>query len=452
MSALSFSAARKDFADGRDDPRAFLERCLAAIEAREPTVRAWVTMNVDRARREADESAARWRAGRPLSIVDGLPIGVKDLIFTADMPTQMNSPIFSGWRSERDAACVWWLRKGGALVLGKTVTTEFGVGASGPTTNPHDERRTPGGSSSGSAAAVAAGMVPVALGTQAMGSIVRPSSYCGTFGFKPGFGALNRGGIHGLIPSQAYLGTHAATLEDMWEVAAYIAETAGGDPGHPGLGGGLSMPAARRPARLLRLKTADWEQCDDGTKSAFEALLDRLRRLGIEIIEPEQSSEIRAFESDFADWIRVFMDVVCWEMRWPMAMYAEGREEEIGERATGFYRHGLAMTRADYAEALRRRQGYRDGWAEFAAIADAVITPSTTGPAPEGLKFTGPPAYNAISSGLQVPAISLPMLAVGGLPVGVQIMGFRGHDAALGAIAAWIWGSAPGADEGDGAR
>jgi Asp-tRNA(Asn)/Glu-tRNA(Gln) amidotransferase A subunit family amidase len=356
----------------------------------------------------------------------------------------MNSPIFEGWQSGRDAASVWWLRRGGALILGKTVTTEFGVGASGPTTNPHDPSRTPGGSSSGSAAAVAAGMVPVALGTQAMGSIIRPSSYCGVVGFKPSFGTLNRGGIHGLIPSQAYLGTHAATLGDAWEVAAYMAETAGGDPGYPGLDGTLRLPEPRRPRRLLWLKTAGWQACDEGTRSAFEAQVEAFRRHDIEIIEPERHDDVRRFEEDFADWIDVFMEVVCWEMRWPMAMYAEGQEHLIGERATRFYKHGLAMTRARYAEALERRQGYRDRYAAFAGLADAVITPSTLGPAPVGLKFTGPPDYNAISSGLEVPAISLPLMTVEGLPVGLQIMGFKDRDADLVAHAAWLGGEGTG--------
>lgn len=438
MTLTPFAAARRAFAAGTDTPRACLERCLAAIESREPVVRAWVTLNVEGARAAADAATARWRAGRPLSLVDGLPIGVKDLIWTADMPTQMNSPIYDGWRSGHDAASVYWLRRGGAVILGKTVTTEFGVGASGPTTNPHDPARTPGGSSSGSAAAVAAGMVPVALGTQAMGSIVRPSSYCGIYGFKPSFGALNRGGGHSLIPSQSYHGTHAASLEDAWQVAAHIAETAGGDAGDPGLDGGLDLPAPRRPARLLRLRTTAWDETDAATRAAFEDALEKLRAAGVDIVAPEDRPEVRAFEADMADWLEVYMDIVCWEMRWPMAMYAETKAHLIGERATGFYRHGLAMSRADYRAALDRRRRYAEQFAAFAAFADAAVTPATPGPAPVGLKFTGSPGFNALSSGLYAPAVSLPKLTVEGLPVGLQLIGYRARDADLAAVAAWV--------------
>lgn len=438
MTLSTFAEARRAFADNRDTPRDYLERCIAAIDAREPTVRAWVVLNIDGARKAADASTARWKAGQPLSIVDGLPIGIKDLIHTSDMPTQMNSPIYDGWRSGWDSASVYWLRHGGAVILGKTVTTEFGVGASGPTTNPHDPARTPGGSSSGSAAAVAAQMAPVTLGTQAMGSIIRPSSYCGVYGFKPSFGALNRGGGHSLIPSQSYIGTHANSLEDVWQVAAYIAETAGGDGGHAGMQGGLDLPAARKPMRLLRLKTSAWDETDAASRSAFEAYLDRLRAHGVEILDPDSVAAARDFEADFTGWLKVYMDIVCWEMRWPMAMYAEKGAHLIGERATGFYKHGLAMTREQYRTALDRRRRYGEQFATFAAVADAIITPATPGPAPIGLKFTGSPGFNALSSGLGVPALSLPKLTVDGLPLGVQLVGFRERDADLAAIAAWV--------------
>lgn len=162
---VSFSAALPRFRSGKDDPRRFLERCIETIERHEPAVKAWVTLDLAGARAAADASARRYRDGEPLSSVDGCPVAIKDIIATAGMPTQMNSPAFAGWQSGQDAACVQALRKGGAIILGKTVTTEFAIGHSGPTTNPHDAARTPGGSSSGTAAAVGCGMVPVGLGT-----------------------------------------------------------------------------------------------------------------------------------------------------------------------------------------------------------------------------------------------------------------------------------------------
>ena len=162
---LSFHSAIPNFLEGKATPRGYLERCLETIEAREHEVKAFVTLNIDGARAAADASTDRYRKGSPFSLVDGCPIGVKDIIETFDMPTQMNNDLYKGWRSNRDAACVHALREGGAIIVGKTVTTEFSFGRSGPTRTPHDLERTPGGSSSGSAASVGAGMLPVSLGT-----------------------------------------------------------------------------------------------------------------------------------------------------------------------------------------------------------------------------------------------------------------------------------------------
>ena len=174
-----FLAVTKDFASGKDSPRDFLERCIAELDAWEPRIGAFVALNLDAARAAADRSTERWRAGKPLSPIDGMPIGVKDIIETIDMPTENGSPLFAGYRSERDGASVAALREAGAVIVGKTVTTEFAWMQPRATRNPWDQSRTPGGSSSGSAAAVAVGAVSAALGTQVFGSILRPASFCG---------------------------------------------------------------------------------------------------------------------------------------------------------------------------------------------------------------------------------------------------------------------------------
>src|SRR5207302_2728995 len=184
------------FAGAGDTPRDFLERCLADLAALEPKIGAFVHLNLAGARAAADQSTTRWRDGRPRSPIDGMPLGIKDIIETADMPTENGSPLFAGWRSERDAASVAALREAGAVIVGKTVTTECAATEPRGTRNPHDLRRTPGGSSSGSAAAVASGMLSTALGTQVIGSTIRPASYCGCIGFKGSVGALNRGGSY----------------------------------------------------------------------------------------------------------------------------------------------------------------------------------------------------------------------------------------------------------------
>ena len=236
LSPKPYLSACPRFADGSDTPRQFLERCLADIAALEPKIGAFVHLDVDVARAAADRACARWREGRALSRIDGMPIGIKDIIETIDMPTQNGSPLYAGWQSGRDGASVAALREAGAVILGKTVTTEFAATEPRGTRNPHDLRRTPGGSSSGSAAGVAAGMMSAGLGTQVIGSTIRPASYCGCVGFKVSVGALNRGGsFDGL--SQSVTGVLATTLEDAWQVAWEIASRAGGDPGYPGLSG-----------------------------------------------------------------------------------------------------------------------------------------------------------------------------------------------------------------------
>ena len=212
---MPFNSALAAFQEGTSSPRAFLETCLEAIEAREADIRAFVTLNVEAAREAADRASSRYRAGTPLSPIDGMPVGIKDVIETRDMPTGMGSPLFEGWQSAGDAACITALRETGAVVLGKTVTCEFAAIHPGETRNPHDGARTPGGSSSGSAAAVGGGLVPAALGTQALGSIIRPASYCGAYGFKPTLGAINRLGVHDHV-SQSCVGTLGASLADCW--------------------------------------------------------------------------------------------------------------------------------------------------------------------------------------------------------------------------------------------
>src|SRR5262245_37310047 len=245
------------FANGADTPRDFLERCLADLAVLEPKIGAFVHLNLERARAAADESTERWRQARPRSPIDGMPLGIKDIIETADMPTENGSPLFAGWRSERDAASVAVLREAGAIIVGKTVTTEFAATKPRGTRNPHDLRRTPGGSSSGSAAAVAAGMLSTALGTQVIGSTIRPASYCGCVGLKASVGALNRGGSHDGL-SQSATGVLATTLEDAWQVAYEIAVQCG-------------MSAAWRRTRAVALpcpvpKTSSVFNCATATR------------------------------------------------------------------------------------------------------------------------------------------------------------------------------------------
>ena len=263
--ALTFHDATGRFREGADTPRAYLERCLETIAEREPVVKAFAALNEASARAAADASAARWKAGRPLSAIDGMPVGIKDLLETKDMPTGMGCKAYRDNFPKRDNAAVWALRQAGAVILGKTVTAELGGAEPGPTRNPFDATRSPGGSSSGSAAAVGARMMPAAIGTQVGGSIIRPAGYCGNVALKPTQGAINRGERQ--ATSMSTHGVHAGCIEDMWQVAIEIAERAGGDRGCPGLFGPPRAPAAHKPERLIVLETEGWEGLDAGSKS-----------------------------------------------------------------------------------------------------------------------------------------------------------------------------------------
>jgi Asp-tRNA(Asn)/Glu-tRNA(Gln) amidotransferase A subunit family amidase len=281
------------FASGASTPRAFLDGCLVEIANREPKVGAFVTLCIDAAREAADRSTERWRAGKPLSPIDGMPMGIKDIINTADMATQMGSPLFAGWRSETDAACVAALRQAGVVIVGKTVTTEFAASEPRGTRNPWNLDHTPGGSSSGSAAAVGCGMISAGLGTQVIGSTIRPASFCGVFGFKPTVNALNRQGCHD-YQSQSCTGVLAATLEDTWQVAYEIASRVGGDAGRNGLAGPGQLPTAMKPKRLAFLETPGWSDASDAAKLRLEGALARLGAAGVEIRTREDDEDVAA--------------------------------------------------------------------------------------------------------------------------------------------------------------
>src|SRR5271155_1710727 len=311
---MPFFAAAADFAAGRDTPREFLERCLARLEAFEPAVGAFVCHDITAARAAADRSASRWRDGRPLSPIDGMPLGIKDIIETADMPTQNGSPLFAGFRSERDAASVAALREAGGVIVGKTVTTEFAATEPRGTRNPWDPSRTPGGSSSGSAAAVGAGVIPVGLGTQVIGSTLRPASFCGCYGFKPTVGALNRGGSHDGL-SQSATGMIAASLPEAWQVAYEIVKRAGGDPGFPGLYGPATPPPPARPRQLALLETDGWADASTGAKRALDEALGRLTQAGIAIATRYDHADIAAAEAAIYGARELSFDINAWESR-----------------------------------------------------------------------------------------------------------------------------------------
>ena len=443
---LAFHDAVPRFADGSDTPRAFLERCLQTIAAREPVVKALTAINEAGARTAADASTARWKAGKPLSPIDGMPVAIKDLLETKDMPTEMGCEAFRGNFPKRDNAAVWALRQAGAIILAKTVTAEMGGAHPGATTNPFDPARTPGGSSSGSAAAVGACMVPAAIGTQVGGSIIRPAAYCGNFALKPSQGGINRGERQ--ATSMSTHGPHAGCIEDMWQVAIEIARRAGGDRGSVGLMGPAMPPAAVKPERLIVLETEGWPIVDAKTKAGFEAVLEQLRRAGVTLIRRTDHAWIESLERSVADGRAICNAITSWENRWYQRGIVDQNPDGVSARAKATLAKAEAMTPDDYRAALLARQTAQATHTMLARLADAAITLACPGPAPLwsgdvpgqplAPRPTGDFVFNAPSSMLFAPVVTVPLMSVGGMPVGVQVMGQQGEDARMTAVARWL--------------
>lgn len=437
---VSFAQALPDFISRRRTPRDFLESCIANIGRNESRIKAFVTFDLKAARKAADASTRRYKAGNPLSPVDGCPVGIKDIMATADMPTQMNSPAFRGWRSGQDAACVHALRRGGAIIFGKTVTTEFAIGYSGPTINPFDPGRTPGGSSSGSGAAVGSGMLPVALGTQTGGSTLRPASYCGAVGFKPTIGALHTSGVHPLSATCDHLGIIGATLEDTWRVASQISLGVG-SPGYGFLNGAsATLPAAVKPRKLIRLYTRGWTEIDSSTEEAFEEVVTALTAAGVEIIGKDDDPRVAAFEAALERGVDGAFDIVAYEMKWPFQEYIARFGDVIGKRIRGQIDRAGKMTPADYHGLLEKRAAIRQHCRELAAHAgaDGYLTLASSGPAPEGLENTGSRSFLTYGSWLGFPAFSLPLMHTDDLPFGAQLLGEDHKDGNLCGTAHWF--------------
>jgi Asp-tRNA(Asn)/Glu-tRNA(Gln) amidotransferase A subunit family amidase len=425
------------FASGTDSPMQVLEECLAEIDQRESAVGAFTVIDAAAARAAASAAGERWRANKPLSAIDGMPVGVKDMIDTADMVTGMGSPLYDGYRPRFDSASVQGLRESGAVIVGKTVTTEFASAQPRGTRNPWDLTRTPGGSSSGSAAAVGSGMLCGGLGTQVVGSILRPSGYCGAYGFKPSVGGINRGGSLDFL-SQSVTGTIAASLADVWAMARAVAERIGGDPGYPGLTGPLTLPPSRQATRLALLRTAGWPILAEQARASLDGALDRLRKAGVTVVTPDDSPALAAVETATAEALQITAGINAWEWRWPLGSFAARDASLLSPSALERHAKSNAMTQADYASLLARRSEARAAYAALAGQVDAVVSVTATGAAPVGLETTGNPIFVVPGSMLGAPGVSLPVLDDAGLPLGLQILGVPQGDAALLAVAGWI--------------
>ncbi|MFL5427421.1 MAG: amidase [Myxococcales bacterium] len=386
--------------------------CLARIAERDEVVKAWVAID----REDALAQARRIDSMRERPPLCGLPVGIKDLIDTQDLPTTYGSPIYANHHPERDAACVRALREAGAVILGKTVTTEFAVFSPGPTRNPRDPSRTPGGSSSGSAAAVADFMVPAALGSQTAASVIRPGSFCGVVAMKPTFGALPLEGVHPLSPSLDTLGVFAREVEDL----------------PPILGTMMPFPQAIAPLdkpRLALCRTELWDRAEPTTRAAVEQAAAALERAGAQVREIELGPSFRGLAE---------AQIAIMGAEAVKALHLEP-QAQLSPRMREFLEQGSSVTaerlRAAHDQAERCQRELAD---VFAGL-DAVLTPAVVGEAPVGLDSTGDPIFSRMWTLLHVPDISLPVLrGPAGLPVGLQLVAPIGADARLVAAAKWI--------------
>ncbi|MGB7181717.1 MAG: amidase family protein, partial [Burkholderiaceae bacterium] len=330
--------------------------------------------------------------------------------------------------------------------LGKTVTAELGGLHPGATTNPFDPTRTPGGSSSGSAAAVAARMVPAAIGTQVAGSIIRPAAYCGNVALKPTQGGINRGERQGT--SMSTHGVHAGCIEDMWQASIEIASRVGGDRGALGLFGPATPPAAVKPERLIVLETAGWAILDDQSKLAFESLLENLQRAGVTLLRRADHPLVEQLERAVVEAPAITNNITPWENRWAQRNLVEQKGEFVSDRLKAALARAEMMTPDDYRSALLARESAQGAHAAISNLADATISLSCPGPAPlwpgdiPGQPLaswpTGNAIFNSASSMLFAPCVTMPMMSVGGMPVGVQVMGQQHQDARMTAHARWI--------------
>src|SRR5436190_3874613 len=401
---------------------AIVRDCLARIDARENEVHAWVNFDSERALREArtlDGAGAAMR-DRPLY---GVPIGVKDIIDTADLPTEMGSPIYRGYRPQSDAACVALLRAAGAVILGKTVTCEFAGMSPGATTNPHNNAHTPGGSSSGSGAAVADYMVPVALGTQTGGSVLRPASYCGVFGFKPTFGAFNRRGVYPAAESLDTLGLIARSIEDIELVSAVL------EMRPPS-----KVQSPERPPRIGLCHTPMWKSAQPETVAAVEDAAHKLAEAGAQVRTITLPEEFSGLRNAARETINNYERAAAMAHEWAV------RRELISDRLHKRIELGRAMAHAEYVAALQLGENCRARIPMIFHDIDVLLAPSAHGEAPRGLRDTGDPGFQAIWTILHVPALTIPThRSPNGLPIGVQLIADRHDDRRLLAWARWIW-------------
>jgi Asp-tRNA(Asn)/Glu-tRNA(Gln) amidotransferase A subunit family amidase len=433
LSALGLAQAAADIREGRITSTELVGDCLARIGDVDAKIEAWAFIDPDHALRQAEAADLMRKDGKATGPLAGVPIGIKDIIDTADMPTELGSPLWAGRRPQHDAAIVSRLRAAGAVIMGKTVTTEYAYFHPGKTRNPHDPGRTPGGSSSGSAAAVGAAMIPGAIGSQTNGSVIRPAAFCGVVGFKPTHGAIPRSGALILSRTLDHVGVFTRSVED----AALLAETLVGfdasDPdtrleARPPLAS-VAMAPPPKPPRFAFVKSPAWTQAEPDTVDAFARLLAALG-------ESAREADLDAGFAAALDMHRTIMET---EMAHNLGRDYDNGGAQLSPRLRGLIERGRKTTAVEYLSAVAARERLVATLEPIFAEHDAILTPAAPGEAPRGLESTGNPVFCTIWTYLGVPAVTLPLLrSPAGMPLGVQLVGRRGDDARLLRTANWL--------------
>ena len=430
---LSAVEAADAIRKGEVTSQELVRACLERIEEFEATIGAWAHLDPDHAldqAKRADEYRARGLAVGPLH---GVPVGVKDIIDTADMPTENGTVLHAGRTPGEDAFLVTRLREAGAVILGKTVTTELAVYAPGKTTNPHDATRTPGGSSSGSAAAVAAFMTALAVGSQTNGSMIRPASFCGVFGYKPTHGRISR---HRVLAQSRHLdtmGMFARTLGDLALIAEVLMAHDDRDPdmrplARPAISATLAVTPPIEP-KFAFVRTPVWDKAEATTKDAFRELIDHV---GGQV-------DIVNLSPAFDDAHEIHQLIHCADLAKSFAKLYDDGKDKLSAKLVGMIEEGQKALAVDYNAAVDRIPAFSDELGGILDEYDAILTPSAPGEAPVGLDSTGDPAFCTIWTLCGVPALNLPLLqGPGGMPLGVQLVSYKGDDARLFRTARWL--------------
>jgi Asp-tRNA(Asn)/Glu-tRNA(Gln) amidotransferase A subunit family amidase len=412
LNLLSATEAAKQIAAGKITSEQLLRDCLDHIADREPAVGAWAYLNVNadaaiQRARELDQTPSSSRG-----LLHGIPIAVKDLIDTCDMPATYGSAIYAGHRPPWDAPCVALARAAGAVVLGKTVSTELAYFTPGKTANPNNLAHTPGGSSSGSAAAVADHMTPLAFGTQTAGSVIRPAAFCGVVGYKPSFGLISRVGAKPLSDAMDTVGTLARSVPD----AALFAAVASGR--HDLI---IEQPPASAPCVGI-CHTFEWAHAQPETHAAMALAINKLGAAGVTMINVE-------LPPNFAGVVQAQMDIMTYEMARSLAYEWHAHRARLSQKLQDLIAAGLTLPRERYDAAVTLARNARRMTGELFARADVLLAPSAVGEAPLGLEATGDPLFNRMWTILHTPCVHLPFTqGPNGLPVGLQVVGPRGAD------------------------